>query len=141
MLRKAAVFIIEELCGKRLNLILNIKFKEMPSNLRGSAIYEDYESRYPREFSVHVSNSLSLKSQLETLAHELTHVKQFARNELVDFDNSTTRYKRRVYSSDTPYKKQPWEIEAMANEHKLANKFLKETGIKLNEYEILRTKK
>lgn len=56
---------------------------------------------------------------VSTLAHEMVHVKQFARNELND---QLTFWKGRNHSS-TDYCDQPWEKEARRLQHKLVQEF------------------
>ena len=61
---------------------------------------------------------------LSTLAHEMVHVKQFARNEL---DANLSRWKSRGHAN-TEYWDQPWEKEARRLQHKLVAKFIEELG-------------
>jgi hypothetical protein len=69
-------------------------------------------------------------SLLSTLAHEMVHVKQMTNNELeIDHKNNTKMWKG-VNHTNTPYDKQPWEIEAFKNEYKLAKKFISYKKIK-----------
>lgn len=56
---------------------------------------------------------------LTTLAHEMVHVKQFARGEL---NESLTKWKNKD-CSDTEYWDQPWEIEARKLQYDLVIKF------------------
>ena len=56
---------------------------------------------------------------VSTLAHEMVHVKQFARNEL---DDQLTFWKGRNHSN-TDYWDQPWEKEARRLQHKLVQEF------------------
>lgn len=56
---------------------------------------------------------------LATLAHEMVHVKQFARGEL---NESLTRWKNKD-CSDTEYWDQPWEVEARELQYDLVIKF------------------
>ena len=56
------------------------------------------------------------------LAHEMVHVKQFARHELSICGN---RWKSRNWP-DTDYWEEPWEKEARRLQHKLAMNFSKE---------------
>lgn len=65
---------------------------------------------------------------LFTLAHEMYHVKQFAKGELSD---CLTFWKSRKISEDTPYRKQPWEVEAFNNDYQLYRKFMASKGIVL----------
>tara|TARA_B110000503_G_scaffold85316_1_gene129716 strand:+ start:805 stop:993 length:189 start_codon:yes stop_codon:yes gene_type:complete len=59
---------------------------------------------------------------MSTLAHELVHVKQFARGELSD----NLQYWKGKDCSDTDYWKQPWEKEARRLQKKLMNDFMTE---------------
>lgn len=60
---------------------------------------------------------------LSTLAHELVHVKQFARGEL---DFGLTRWKSKSNMGDVDYWDQPWEKEARKLQNKLLLKFAEE---------------
>ena len=57
---------------------------------------------------------------LSTLAHEIVHVKQFARNEL---DFQLTQWKSKNNLGDVDYWDQPWEKEARRLQDKLAITF------------------
>ena len=59
---------------------------------------------------------------LSTLAHELVHVKQFARGEL---NEGLTRWKNKNHEK-TEYWDQPWEKEARRLQQKLMNDFMTE---------------
>lgn len=59
---------------------------------------------------------------LTTLAHEMVHIKQFARGEL---DCSLQHWKGRDHS-DTEYWDQPWEKEARKLQNKMVLKFEKD---------------
>jgi len=50
-----------------------------------------------------------------TLAHELTHVAQFAKGTL-QVTPRGKRWKGRFYGRKTPYLDQPWEIQAFAKQ-------------------------
>jgi len=63
----------------------------------------DKETAYVR-----IATNFSREIQLRTLAHELCHVAQFFKGHL---DSELTQWKGHDFS-DTPYEKQPWEIEA-----------------------------
>ena len=54
---------------------------------------------------------LSFLAQMQTLAHELTHAKQFLRGELGYDDNGSFTWKNRL-GKGYKYKNQPWEKEA-----------------------------
>ena len=56
------------------------------------------------------------------LAHEMVHVKQFARGEL---DSGLTSWKSNKYCANIEYWHQPWEKEARRLQFKLAEEFEK----------------
>jgi hypothetical protein len=70
-----------------------------------------------REFIINVA---LYGNWLSTLAHEMVHVKQFARKEL---NPSLTKWKSRSNVSDIDYWDQPWEKEARRLQHKLVLAF------------------
>jgi hypothetical protein len=77
----------------------------------GFVSIEDYNVlNQPRSFVIELHKGDNEAEQLKTLAHELVHVRQYARNELNDEMNT---WKGRYVDSDAiDYNDQPWEIEA-----------------------------
>jgi len=59
---------------------------------------------------------------LSTLAHEMVHVRQFARGEL---NSSMTQWKSNKYCDNIEYWDQPWEKEARRLQGKLVEEFEK----------------
>jgi len=59
---------------------------------------------------------------LSTLAHEMVHVRQFARGEL---NSSLTQWKSNKYCDNIEYWDQPWEKEARRLQGKLVEEFEK----------------
>ena len=134
-LRKAARFYGESLLGKRMsaNISLNIKLtkyvKKNPDEL-GSCIPTDDSPYRQRKFQIELDLDRSEESHvLAVLAHEMVHVKQYVRNELLDLetldlDSLRTRWKSRTYIDDnTTYDDQPWEKEAFRLQDKLHQQF------------------
>lgn len=96
-------------------LINNLRNKE---GIAGDCTWEDRSYR-PREFTIRIDSSQSKQELLETIAHEMVHVKQFARGELKD-TNSLHISKwndKEVDDIKTNYYDLPWEIEAHGREH------------------------
>ena len=60
---------------------------------------------------------------LSTLAHEMVHVKQFAKGEL---DSALTQWKSNKYCGNIDYWDQPWEKEARKLQHKMTERFCEE---------------
>ena len=125
---KAAKFFISKLISKRLAETLYI-FIEFDKELgyAGLATWLDEPVR-AKEFSIRINPSHD-EPFLVTLAHELVHVKQYAKGELRDLltvpDQINwlgTRYKQS--NEDTGYKDQPWEAEAFSKEWDLYNDYV-----------------
>lgn len=71
----------------------------------------------PREFELEIHNKMPLRRVLETVAHEMVHVKQYARGELYEGSRvSKNRWQGRWINKDPDYWDQPWEIEAHGRE-------------------------
>lgn len=62
-------------------------------------------------FEIEVSSKLSLKDFVSTICHEMVHVKQHVRRELVSTRGGRQLWKGRDHSK-TDYDDQPWEQEA-----------------------------
>jgi hypothetical protein len=50
------------------------------------------------------------------LAHEMVHVKQYARGILKNLGNNDRSWAGKVYPASTPYLEQPWEIQALSQQ-------------------------
>lgn len=67
---------------------------------------------------------------IETLCHELVHVKQYAKSEMYQYTSKDgTRWHKKVYPEKTKYHERPWEVEAFAREKPLAMEFVYENLI------------
>lgn len=87
----------------------------------GFCIPTDWDYRNHREFEIQLNKNLSKKSQIETLAHEMVHVKQFARSEYKMLERDIHKWKgKKIYLPLHKYKKKyrdlPWEKEAFLSE-------------------------
>lgn len=113
--RKIMEFFAKELLGPRLarRITVNLEWKAYPREW-GSVDWADRNHR-PRVFAMAVHPKMTLYHTLQTLAHEMVHVKQFARGDMKDFLTTArcSRWKKRIIDHhDTPYAKLPWEVEA-----------------------------
>ena len=98
-----------------LKLIANLSTKE---SVAGDCTWEDNNTR-PREFTIRVDSSQALQEMLSTIAHEMVHVKQYARGELKDTSKSCTHCKwkgKTIEWEKMNYYDHPWEIEAHGRE-------------------------
>jgi len=118
-----------------------VYFKPMPWKMHGQTytMRGHQQGRNPKSFCIQLNNRLSRHKQLQALAHELVHVKQFAQNELGVSDTrkgqTFTKWKRStVNETKRDYYELPWEIEAFGREvglYKRYTKFLKTSHEKL----------
>jgi len=87
--------------------------------------YED--DRAPRDFVVRVDPSIDEIHLLKTVAHEMVHVKQIARAELVELIRTPYyRFHKDYYHKNTDYFDKPWEIEAHGREEGLVIRWLEQ---------------
>ena len=107
--------------------------KELDDDYLGTCIYIDDELK-PREFLIEIKYT-DTETMLETLAHEMVHLKQFVKGQLKE------RYmngKRLTFWCNKPmrrpYWNQPWEKEAFCMQVFLKESFLEEyRGIKCHK--------
>ena len=136
LITSATWWYAEKLMGKRLmsgleinvNLNKNLLKKE---GMEGSAIWED-ERRRPKEFTIELDSNSNIRNLLITFAHEMVHVKQWAKDEMYEYCNSPglVRFKgEKMHSADIDYWDEPWEIEAYGRQLGLFVRFCEDTGI------------
>ena len=127
MICRAVDFFLDKLMSKRLKNTLYIdldilKGLESAQGVCGDATWEDDNAR-PKDFTVRVDwqGKNFFENTLVTLAHELVHVKQFARGEMTDLLSvKKVNWNGKRYSRDlTDYWDLPWEIEAHGRERGL----------------------
>ena len=105
---------------KRLNKYVNVEVK-FKKNLGadGFCDVENDETEKYRDFIVSLDKNLSRSAIVETIAHELVHVYQFATDKFRYTANGNYRWKGKMLDGDTPYFNRPWEIEAFDLEETL----------------------
>lgn len=118
--RFAAGYMANKLMGKRLsdNVLVEISFLKLNGEADGYCNPLEY-SRNPRSFEIIINATLPRHKQLRVLAHEMVHVKQYARNELQSQSVSSVKFAGktfRVSDSYEDYLEYPWEIEAFGRE-------------------------
>ena len=72
------------------------------------------ETENNRTFEIEIDRSQKLRPLLETVAHEMVHVKQFARREM--HPSMDTWYGKTYNPKKVSYWDLPWEIEAHGRE-------------------------
>jgi hypothetical protein len=124
-----------------LSIMVNLDHDFSKSFLATVDVLDD--SVRPRKFKIKVRRGLSGRKLFETIAHEMVHVKQYAYDELYDYQNPTTvRFRGKVYrdidSKSIDYWLYPWEVEAFGKSYGLYKKFLEEYDLKPSDLRINR---
>ena len=131
----ASWYYAEKLMGKRLmaGLEININLKKdllTEEGHEGTAIWDDDGYR-PKEFTINLDTTVNFSNLLINLAHEMVHVKQWAKDEMYEYMNTMgmVRFKgERIHLEETDYWDYPWEIEAYGRQLGLFIRFCEDTG-------------
>ena len=103
------------------NIHLTIKFNSKITVWAFASIEEYNASKKAREFLIEIHPWIGAGSILETLAHEMVHIKQFAHGET---NETLSKWKGIPIDSDSiDYYHHPWELEAYSLETGLWTKF------------------
>lgn len=109
------------------NIELTLKFEKMYT-IDGDYGYCDWNIEVdPHWFTIGLDRAMSKKEALLALAHEMVHLKQYARGEMKDLYRPVrmVRFHGEKYlHEEMDYWEQPWEIEAYGREKGLYYKFL-----------------
>lgn len=119
----------KKLLGDRLynNIELLIEFdnSDLGEDLYGCCDWNDTNHR-ARNFTITVNPNLGKRNMLLVLAHEMVHVKQYAKGEMKDYLRvNRVKWKGQIYNDEQiDYWDHPWEIEAHGREKGLYYRFL-----------------
>ena len=112
-------FCIQKLMPRMSGLNITVHLKDLKGDAYGYCLADDDESRldHPRSFEIEIHKNMPLRKVLETLCHEMVHVKQYARGELYESSvQGKHRWQGEWLNKDPNYWDQPWEIEAHGRE-------------------------
>jgi hypothetical protein len=111
--RSMVEFCIKKLMPRMQTLDIVVKLKKLGSDADGYCLRET-----AREYELEIDHTTGLRRMLETVAHEMVHVKQYARNEMSDTVTQKKFYKWKdtLVPESTDYWDLPWEIEANGRE-------------------------
>ena len=108
---------ISKLLPRFRTLDITINLLNIKSEAVGFCMMEDKNI-----FEIEIDKKLSIKDMVTALCHEMVHVKQFARKEMVDgIQTGVARWKSKTIPLTTNYWDLPWEKEAYRMEKKLAD--------------------
>lgn len=77
-------------------------------------------------YVISMKKGMTLEAAGITLAHELTHIKQFASGKLFTRNNYSIWNGKKYLNKSTPYMSQPWEIQAFQNQEIIFRRALEE---------------
>ncbi len=103
---------------KHKRITLHLYCQESMGDVEAETIWLD-SNILPNEFEIRFSKKIkNNKRIIQTLAHEMVHIKQFAKGEMYDHMNADTiRWKRNTYNlREMSYWDYPWEIDAYGRE-------------------------
>jgi hypothetical protein len=113
MIQNLAEWTLQELLPRHRRVDVAIRLKDLSKDgVEGWCMEEE-----DRFFIVDVEKKQSLRDLVTTVVHELVHVKQYVKREMVDYydrkaQSRKIRWKKTVYGYGTSYHRQPWEKEA-----------------------------
>jgi len=118
-LRDLASFILKKFFTEKTikNLDITVVFKKdlfKDDGIYGSCIWEDVHYK-PRKFTIEIDPEQKLHVLLNCFAHEMVHIKQWAKGEYYQSLRNSKVYffnKKAVDTNRISYWDQPWEIEA-----------------------------
>lgn len=107
------------------NIHLTIRFtRQIPGDMWGITFCLDtHPSNDYRHIVIRIDSRLSPMRQRLVLAHEMIHVKQYAKGELIVLNKRQFIWKGKKYRTDIYSKQTPWEREAYKMDRLLAKKF------------------
>jgi len=121
--REFAKYVVNWYCHKRLsrfkNLDIVINFVKLQEEYAGFCVKLDN-----RSYVIELDYKMDMNDICLTICHEMTHVKQFIRQEL-EYTANSVIWKSRKYTTDD-YLAQPWEKEAIKEEKILSELFYSE---------------
>jgi len=121
-IRMATEFFAKELMPRAWDkLYIDINFSYL-EKMHGSV---ERLSRY--EYQIDLSKRVGRKTAITTIAHEMVHIKQMIRGELVmKIDHN--KWNGVVFAANYDYYDRPWEIEAYGREVGLSYKYFNSLG-------------
>lgn len=124
--KRAVKFYGKQLLSNRLyeSLEIHLEFVELEDNEFG---YCNVEDEFNKSFLISINKDLSAEHTLLVLAHEMGHVKQYAKRELKDYVyGEKIKFQNRIFEkASVSYWQSPWEKDARNIERKLYRAFLK----------------
>jgi hypothetical protein len=137
LMRDLSTFILEKFFQKKtirqMDIVITMRDDYLEKyGMYGDCLAEDLSPR-PRWFSINLDGVQKRCIILNTLAHELVHVKQWAKDEMYEYTKTPGRVrfgKEIINTNNTDYWDHPWEIEAHGRAIGLVAQWKKSRGLK-----------
>lgn len=127
--RSVVDFMIQQILPRHRTLNIEILLSNL---MKESGVCGFCNAFSSRDFLIEVDKTLDHYDIIETICHEMIHLKQHARKELkrYNYKNKSVLWKNKRYSIDEDeYSDFPWEKEAYEYEFIYAKKFLIAQGV------------
>jgi hypothetical protein len=123
IIKKSILFAIDELLPhkRKLNLIVKRKANLLEEHQAYGLCYSTDDPHY---YFIDLYKDQDTSDMLKTVFHEMVHVKQYAKKELV-YKTNYNLWKGQKYNDIENEWNRPWEIEARKYEKLIYNKFIK----------------
>jgi hypothetical protein len=127
--RDAVTFVLNKFCPRIADRIqVKISMIDSPEG-NWAVCYYDVDDPAFREFRIDIESNISPNLFMRTLMHELVHVKQYAKGEMVHYERNHSvlkwRKQMKINVDKTDYWDLPWEIEAHGREEGLTQQFMR----------------
>ena len=127
--KQAVKFYGHQLLSENLyhKLTVTIAFEKFNPKINEYAYCEwEFDNHRSKDYVITIDKNLSKRNMLIALAHEMIHVKQYARGELKDYlrVNKSKWNGEIIDPQEVDYWDQPWEIEAHGREKELYYQFM-----------------
>jgi hypothetical protein len=103
---------------------------KLPNTYLGMCTVLDDRVTKPEMFQIDLSVDCLFSTTLDTLAHELVHVKQYTTGQLRVYDEKNVKWKSKKYSvgKNLNYWFEPWEVEARGLSWAMVNRWAEANG-------------
>lgn len=110
----AAVFFLQQLMPRKRDIEIRIKLvKDLLAKENNYGECYDLDASPDNKYYTIRLDYSDADTVIRTLAHEMVHIKQFARGELrMLYTGYCAKWKGEKYASDAEYETCPWEVEA-----------------------------
>jgi len=124
-LTKASIYFLGKLLPRKRNIEIVIRIVDnlLTKEIAYGECYNYSTRDRPSNYIIQLEGRMKPYDILSTLAHEMVHIKQFDKKELVFFANYT-RWKGERYDDNISYVDYPWEHESEKIEIELSNSFM-----------------